>query len=193
MESPKKTNLQVIALLVLFVLGQYGCGGGGGGNGNGNGPDPCPGGIVVDQIGEREPNDTVANATSISSRMPDDGCTTLQIIGTLRSDGSFTGGPNADAFDFFSIILSEAEQYHIRLSELTNFDLDLHLFTEEGFSGTRIPGVNYFESPVDAPSEGNTEFITAELKSGVRYLIRVKAINTNDASFSYALFIDVEP
>lgn len=174
-------------IMILFSLCQLSCG-------SSDDPkiDPCPGGITVDQNAESEPNDQSDLADEVDFWVPQDSCTSLQIMGTVKSDGSFLGGPNSDMFDFFSFKLLKGGTYNFKLSELTVFDLDLNLFTEESILGNEIPGVNYFSSPIDAPFEGNIEFFSAELERDVVYFIRVKAVNTGDAWFSYSVFVEQE-
>ena len=182
------SRLLFFGMLLLFCLSQFCCNKSDGGDP----PDPCPEGTTVDQTGEFEPNNQADSANPITFRIPEDPCITLQVMGTLRSDGSVFGGPNGDAFDLFSFVLSEEGTYDFELSEITTFDLDLELFTRESFSGNRIPGVNYFSSPINAPSEGNVEFFTAALQPGVEYFIQVRAFDTDDFRFRYSVFVEQE-
>jgi hypothetical protein len=179
------SRLVIFGMLLLFFLSPVSCD-------KDKDPDPCPNGTTVDQTGEFEPNNQADSANLITFWIPEDPCTTLQITGRIRSDGSVFGGPNGDAFDLFSFILSNEGTYDFELSEITTFDLDLELFTRESFSGNRIPGVNYFSSTINAPSEGNIEFFTATLRPGVEYFIQVRAWDTDDFSFSYSVFVEQE-
>jgi hypothetical protein len=150
----------------------------------------CPNGTTTNQLRESEPNNQADIANDLAFWVPEDTCTKLQIMGDLRSNGSALGGPNGDAFDLYSFILSTEGTYDFELSELTTFNLDLEIFTRESFSGNRIPGVNYFNSSIDAPSEGNIEFFSAALKPGVEYFIQVRAYDTDDFLFNYTVFME---
>lgn len=177
----------IFGILLLFSLGQLSC----------SGSDdpvivPCPEGTTVEQIAESEPNDQSELSDEVDFWIPKDSCTSLQIMGTVKTDGSFLGGPNADMFDFFSFVLLKEGTYSFKLSELTAFDLDLNLFTEESILGNEIPGVNFFSSPINAPFEGNIEFFSADLERDVVYFIRVKSVNTGDSWFSYSVFVEQE-
>ena len=180
----------IAGVMFSLSLNQLSCSGGGS-DGPPINPNPCPNGISVVQIGETEVNNQADSADDISWRIPEDQCTKLQIVATLRSDGTVFGEPNGDAFDLFSFILPTEGTYNFELSELTAFNLDLELYTRESFTvSNQIPGVNYFSSPVDAPSEGNIEFFSAPLKPGVEYFIQVRAYDTDDINFNYSVFIE---
>jgi hypothetical protein len=170
-----------IILLAVLSLTTAGCSVGD----NDTADDDDPGEIVTQ--GERETNDTFDSAQPVN--LPEDTDIILQIRANARSDGTFFGGPNADIFDIFRFTLSTSGTYEFKLSELSVFNLDLSVLTRESLIN-EIPGVNFFESSIDAPSEGAVESLTADLNAGVEYFIRVRTWNTNDEVHTYTVFIE---
>ena len=137
---------------------------------------------IVKTFTETEPNDTPDNANNIDF-FPEDTTVTLQVRGNVTSD------INVDNVDFYSFVLSSPGTYNFRLSELTLFNLNFAVISEEGLTNP-IDGVNAFRSDINAPDDGPVESFTANLSAGILYYILVTALDTNDQPYFYTVFVE---